>query len=115
MFRKPNILPNSCTLKYVKFISNIWYRLEETNSWNFVTNTENIIIKCRNISEPIEIKVNRTGIFSLDINCEVNADEGTILIPKVFYSLKISTCTFRHRKLKIRNDVPGRHTAEMTC
>jgi len=58
MFRKHEILSNSCTLKYVQFIFNIWHRLEETKLWIFVTNTENIIIECKNISKPIEIKVN---------------------------------------------------------
>jgi len=66
------LLPNSCTLKYVKFISNISHRLGKTNSWIFVTNTKNIITKCKNISKPIEIIVNGTGIFSLDIDCAAN-------------------------------------------
>lgn len=82
VFRRPDILPDSCIVKYVSFSTNIWHRLEGTNTWLFITNIENIIIKCKNMSEPIEIRINGTGIFKLDINCEANTDDGTILIPK---------------------------------
>jgi hypothetical protein len=32
IFRKPNILPNSCVTNYVKLNYNIWHRFEDTNS-----------------------------------------------------------------------------------
>lgn len=40
VFRRPDILPDSCIVKYVTFNTNIWHRLEGTNSWLFVTNVE---------------------------------------------------------------------------
>jgi len=82
VFRRPDVLPDSCIVKYVSFNVNIWHRLEGTNSWLFVTNVENIIIKCKNMSESLEIRVNGPGILKLDTHCEANTDDGTILIPK---------------------------------
>lgn len=34
------------------------------------------------MSESIELRINGTGILKLDMNCEANTNDGTILIPK---------------------------------
>jgi hypothetical protein len=52
IFRNPRSLPNSCIIRYVKSNVNIWHRLEKTNSWVYVTNGENVLVKCENISTP---------------------------------------------------------------
>ncbi|KAL4149746.1 hypothetical protein QTP88_003615 [Uroleucon formosanum] len=82
VFRKPGILPNSCNLKNVNFNFSIWHRLDNTNSWIYVTIRDNIIIKCKNNSETIVVSINGTGILDLDNQCEANTDDGTLLIAK---------------------------------
>lgn len=82
IFRKPGILPNLCNIKNVKFNFNIWHRLDNTNSWLYVTIRDNIIIKCKNNPETIVVSINGTGILDLDNQCEANTDDGTLLIAK---------------------------------
>jgi len=84
MVRKPSSLPDSCFTKYVKLNHYI-----DTNSWIFETTTDNVIIKCRNRSEPLELSIVGTGILSLDYNCEANTDDGTMLIAKRIITSKL--------------------------
>lgn len=65
IFRKPNILLDSCTVKNINFNFSIWHRLENTNSWMYITNQDNVIIKCRDQTEIETINVNGTGILDL--------------------------------------------------
>lgn len=89
IFRNPRILPSTCNLKYVKLNENVWHRLEKTYSWLYVTNGENVIVKCENITTPITVNVNGTGVFTLDNYCEANTDDSKILIPKRLVISKI--------------------------
>lgn len=82
IFRKPGVLPDLCNLKNVNFNFSIWHRLENTNSWIYVTIKDNIIIKCKNSSETVVLSINGTGILDLDNQCEANTDDGTLLIAK---------------------------------
>lgn len=82
IFRNPRTLPSSCNLKYVKLNVNVWHRLEKTNSWVYITNGENVILKCNNITTPITVSVNGTGVFTLENYCEANTDDNKILMPK---------------------------------
>lgn len=82
IFRNPHTLPSSCNLRYVKLNVNVWHRLEKTNSWVYVTNGENVLVKCENITIPITVNINGTGVFTLDNYCEANTDDNNILIPK---------------------------------
>lgn len=82
IFRKPGVLPDLCNLKNVNFNFSICHRLENTNSWIYVTIKDNIIIKCRNSSETVVLSINGTGILDLDNQCKANTDDGTLLIAK---------------------------------
>lgn len=82
LFRKPNVLPHSCNLRNVNFNFSIWHKLEDTNSWIYITIKDNIIIKCKDMSETITLNVNGTGILELSDKCEANTDDGTLLISK---------------------------------
>lgn len=82
IFRKPQVLPSLCKLKYIKLNISLWHRLETINAWFYVMNKENIVIKRINITTPIIITVNDTGIFTLDNYCEANTDNNTILLPR---------------------------------
>lgn len=82
IFRNPSMLPSSCNLKYVKLNTNVWHRLEKTNSWVYVNNGENVLVKCENITAPITVNLNGTGVFTLENYCEANTDDNNILMPK---------------------------------
>lgn len=82
IFRNPRTLPSSCNLRYVKLNVNVWHRLEKTNSWVYVTKGENVLVKCKNITAPITVNVNGTGVFTLENHCEANTDDNNILMPK---------------------------------
>ncbi|KAE9523912.1 hypothetical protein AGLY_015800 [Aphis glycines] len=82
IFRKPGILPNLCNIKNIKFNFNTWHRLDNTNSWLYVTIRDNIIIKYKNNPETIVVSINGTGILDLENQCEANTDDGTLLITK---------------------------------
>jgi hypothetical protein len=91
LFRQPKVLPETCNLRYIKFTISIWHRLEDTNSWLYVIDKGNIIIKCENISDPEILDINGTGIFQLNNQCEANTNDNTILIPKRKIISKIYT------------------------
>lgn len=61
--------------KNINFSFSIWHRLENTNSWIYVTNRDNIIIKCKNILDTIALDINGTGILELSNDCETNTDD----------------------------------------
>jgi len=89
LFRKPGILPDSCNLRNVNFNFSIWHRLENTNSWIYVTIKDNIIIKCKNVAETIALNINSISILDLNNQCEANTDDGTLLISKQKVTTKI--------------------------
>lgn len=98
LFRNPKTLPNVCTIKYIKFSHNVWHKLENKNSWLYVTSKENIIITCKNVTAPLIINVNGTGIFSLENHCEAyTADNEIKLVPK----RKISTNIYKNYTPKL--------------
>lgn len=80
IFRKPGIIPNSCSLRNINFNFSIWHRLENTNSWIYITVKDYIIVKCKGMSEVETVNVNGTGILELSNQCEANTDDGTLLI-----------------------------------
>jgi len=60
---------------------NIWRKLKDENAWLYVTNNENVITTCNNITEPL--MVNGTGILSLEYYCRANAiNDETKLAPE---------------------------------
>jgi len=89
LFRKPDIIPDSCNLRKVNFNFSIWHRLENTNSWIYITNKDTIIVKCKDMSEVEVTNVNGTGILELSNQCEANTGDGTLLIPKKKVTTKI--------------------------
>jgi hypothetical protein len=89
IFRKPTIIPDSCNLRNVNFNFSIWHRLENTNSWIYIIVKDNIIIKCKDMSEVETVNVNGTGILELSIQCEANTDDGTLLIAQKKVTTKI--------------------------
>lgn len=74
------------------------YRLKKINTRVFLINNENVIIRCKNILEPlieplflerlIELKADGTKIFNLDIDLKANLDNGTTIIPKIKFCPK---------------------------
>lgn len=91
LFRKQGMLPESCKLRTINFNFTIWHRLENTNSWIYVATRDNIIIKCKNVSETVGLSINGTGILELNNECEANTDDGALLISKK----KVITKTFK--------------------
>lgn len=89
LFRKPDIIPDSCNLRNVNFNFSIWHRLENTNSWIYITNKDTIIVKCKDMSEVEVTNVNGTGILELSNQCEANTGDGTLLIPKRKVTTKV--------------------------
>lgn len=89
LFRRQSILPESCVLKNINFKFNIWHRLDNTNSWIYVTTGDNIIVKCKNSTEVISLNIDGIGILELSSECEANTDDGTILITKKRITTKI--------------------------
>lgn len=106
IFRKPNILPNSCTVKNINFNFSIWHRLENTNSWIYITNQDNIIIKCRDQTEIETINVNGTGILDLSNQCEANTDDGTLLLTKRKITTKIYKDVIPQLNVSINLQIP---------
>lgn len=80
IFRKPGVIPDSCNLRNVNFNFSIWHRLENTNSWIYITAKDNIIVKCKDVSEVETVNVNGMGILELSDQCEANTNDGTLLI-----------------------------------
>lgn len=67
----------------------------------FVTNNDNIIINCKNISKPLEVSVEGTDIFNLDNKCKANTNDGTMLIAK----RKITSKIFKDFIPKLNNSI----------
>ncbi|KAL4084075.1 hypothetical protein QTP88_029391 [Uroleucon formosanum] len=68
-----------CKVQYVKITNSIFSRLESTNTWLYVSVSENVAIKCDN-EDPHNIILNGTGQLTLNPQCVVYAKQ-TILFP----------------------------------
>lgn len=112
-FRNFQNLPSICNLKYIELDINIWYKLENSNSWLYVANRTNINIRCKDITSTI-ITVEGTGIFNLDDDCEAHTDDNKILIPKKLitskvhkdFAPKLNTSFNLQGYIKIANKIP---------
>lgn len=62
----------------------------------YITNKDNIIVKCKNIVEPIALVVSGVDIFNLDNQCEANTDDSTLLISKRELPLKYIMILFHN-------------------
>ncbi|KAL4153711.1 hypothetical protein QTP88_001544 [Uroleucon formosanum] len=67
-----------CKVQYVKITNSIFSRLESTNTWLYVSVSENVAIKCDN--EDPHIILNGTGQITLNPQCVLYAKQ-TILFP----------------------------------
>lgn len=82
LFRDSETVPKTCKIKYFKLNFNIWHKLENTNTWLYAVINDNILITCKNTTEPISIRLNGTGTLKLESYCEANTnDEEIKLIP----------------------------------
>ncbi|KAL4154132.1 hypothetical protein QTP88_001965 [Uroleucon formosanum] len=68
-----------CKVQYVKITNSIFSRLESTNTWLYVSVSENVAIKCDN-EDPHNIILNGTGQLTLNPQCVLYAKQ-TILFP----------------------------------
>jgi len=68
-----------CKVQYVKINNSIFSRLESTNTWLYVSVSENVAIKCVN-ENPHNIILNGTGQITLNPQCVFYAKQ-TILFP----------------------------------
>jgi len=68
-----------CKVQYVKINNSIFSRLESTNTWLYVSVSENVAIKCVN-EDPHNIILNGTGQITLNPQCVLYAKQ-TILFP----------------------------------
>ena len=68
-----------CKVQYVKINNSIFSRLESTNTWLYVSVSENVAIKCVN-EDPHNIILNGTGQITLNPQCVLYAKQ-TILVP----------------------------------
>ncbi|XP_060871403.1 uncharacterized protein LOC132945649 [Metopolophium dirhodum] len=66
-------------VQYVKINNSIFSRLESTNTWLYVSVSENVAIKCVN-EDPHNIILNETGQITLNPQCVLYAKQ-TILFP----------------------------------
>lgn len=89
IFRKPGIIPESCNLRNINFNFSIWHKLENTNTWIYITVKDNVIVKCKDMSEAETVNINGTGILELSNQCEANTDDGTLLISQKRVTTKI--------------------------
>lgn len=106
IFRKPDTIPESCNLRNVNFNFSIWHRLENTNSWIYVTNKDTIIVKCKDMSEVEIMNVNGTGILELSNQCEANTGDGTLLISKKKVTTKIYKDIIPQLNLSFNTQIP---------
>lgn len=73
LFCSPNSLPKLYNIKYIQFNHSIWHKIENTNTWLYLVNKENMLVTCQNITDPISVQIYVTGIFKLDNYCKANA------------------------------------------
>jgi hypothetical protein len=67
----------------------MWHRLEDTNSWIYITDKNNIIVKCKDISEVETVNVNGMAILELSNQFEANTNDGTLLISQRKVTTKV--------------------------
>lgn len=106
IFRKPGVIPDSCNLRNVNFNFSIWHRLENTNSWIYITAKENIIVKCKDMSEVETVNVNGMGILELSNQCEANTNDGTLLISQKKVTTKIYKDIIPQLNVSINLQIP---------
>ncbi|KAL4153932.1 hypothetical protein QTP88_001765 [Uroleucon formosanum] len=68
-----------CKVQYVKITNSIFSTLESTNTWLYISVSENVAIKCDN-EDPHNIILNGTGQLTLNPQCVLYAKQ-TILFP----------------------------------
>lgn len=82
LFRSTETILKTCNIKYLEINNNIWHKLENTNIWLYVLNNDNIVVTCKNTTEPINVRLNGTGTLKLESDCEANINDDEIkLIP----------------------------------
>jgi hypothetical protein len=106
IFRKPGVIPDSCNLRNVNFNFSIWHRLENTNSWIYITVKDNIIVKCKDISEGEIVNVNGMGIIELSNQCQANTNDGTLLISQKKVTTKVYKDIIPQLNVSINLQIP---------
>lgn len=52
LFRDDRTIPKTCYFvnKYLKLNSEIWHNLENTTTWLYIVNNDNVLVTCKNTS-----------------------------------------------------------------
>ena len=82
-------LEQECDIRVTKVKNNLWYRLNQRNSWLFMTSKPNIMtINCEDPHFNEDAKLKDTGILNLNEKCTAYVDN-TMLEPTRIYSTTV--------------------------
>ncbi|XP_043496400.1 uncharacterized protein LOC122520375 [Polistes fuscatus] len=77
-------VPKNCDVRIVNFQYNMWHKLQNKNSWLYITKIPTTVtIACNNSENPIDTIINQSGILTMKSNCKVYSGSITLEATKI--------------------------------